>query len=62
MIRNADPGSTAGVPGLSLPAGLTTEGLPIGLGLGGPIGSDGKLVGLGQSRETLLGAPQTPDL
>ena len=62
MIRNADPGSTAGVPGLSLPAGLTMEGLPIGLGLDGPIGSDSKLLGIGQSMETLLGTPQTPDL
>jgi Asp-tRNA(Asn)/Glu-tRNA(Gln) amidotransferase A subunit family amidase len=62
MIRNADPGSTAGVPGLSLPAGLTRGGLPIGLGLDGPIGSDSKLLGIGLSMEPLLGTPQIPDL
>src|SRR3954469_21904636 len=62
MIRNADPGSTAGVPGLSFPAGLRPGGLPGGLGLEGPIGSDSKLLGIGQSMETLLGTPQTSDL
>jgi hypothetical protein len=31
MIRNTDPGSNAGIAGLSLFAGMTTSGLPIGL-------------------------------
>src|SRR6185436_6176577 len=32
-IRNMGPGSCAGVPSLSVPAGTTTGGLPVGLDL-----------------------------
>ena len=32
MIRNTDPGSNAGIPGLSLFAGMTPGGLPVGTG------------------------------
>src|SRR5262249_41691955 len=35
-IRNTGPGSVAGLPGLSLPAGLTQAGLPVGVELDGP--------------------------
>jgi len=31
FIRNLCPGSAAGLPGLTLPAGLTKAGLPVGL-------------------------------
>src|SRR6266704_611735 len=44
MIRNTDPGSNAGMPGLSLYAGMTPGGLPVGLGIDGPVGSDAKLL------------------
>ena len=47
MIRNTDPGSNAGIPGLSLFAGMTPGGLPVGLEIDGPVGSDTKLLGLG---------------
>ena len=40
FIRNTDPGSNAGIPGISLPTGLTTAGLPIGMELDGPARSD----------------------
>jgi mandelamide amidase len=60
VIRNTDPGSTTGVPGLSLPAGLTPGGLPIGLGLDGPIGSDLTLLGIGMSMEAVLGLLPAP--
>ena len=40
MIRNTDPGSNAGLPGLSLFAGMTSSGLPVGLEIDGPVGSD----------------------
>jgi mandelamide amidase len=60
MIRNTDPGSNAGLPGLSLYAGLTPGGLPVGLELDGPVGSDAKLLGLGLSIELLLGSAPPP--
>jgi Asp-tRNA(Asn)/Glu-tRNA(Gln) amidotransferase A subunit family amidase len=62
MIRNTDPGSNAGLPGLSLFAGMTPGGLPVGIEIDGPVGSDGKLLGLGLSIEKLLGTAPAPKL
>ena len=41
-IRHTDPGAGAGIPGLSLPAGLTRDGLPVGLELDGRRGAIGR--------------------
>ena len=60
MIRNTDIGSTTGVPGLSLPAGLTAGGLPVGLSLDGPMGSDSRLLGIGMAMEAVLGVLPAP--
>src|SRR6267154_2158928 len=60
MIRNTDPGSNAGIPGLSLFAGMTPGGLPVGLEIDGPVGSDAKLLGLGLSIEGILGSAPPP--
>src|SRR5215218_476454 len=60
MIRNTDPGSNAGIPGLSLFAGMTPGGLPVGLELDGPVGSDPKLLALGMSIEAILGTAPRP--
>jgi indoleacetamide hydrolase len=60
MIRNTDPGSNAGIPGLSLFAGMTPAGLPVGLEIDGPVGSDAKLLGLGLSIEAILGSAPPP--
>lgn len=60
MIRNTDPGSNAGLPGLSLFAGMTPGGLPVGLEIDGPVGSDIKLLGLGLSIESVLGSAPPP--
>jgi indoleacetamide hydrolase len=62
FIRNTDPGSNAGIPGLALPAGLTSGGLPVGLELDGPVGSDARLLGIGLSIEALLGALPAPTI
>ena len=62
MIRNSDPGSNAGVPGLSLPAGLTASGLPVGLSLDGPMDGDSRLLGIGLSMEAVLGVLPAPRL
>lgn len=58
FIRNTDPGSNAGIPGLSLPIGLTKTGLPVGLELDGPAFSDRHLLAIGLAFETVL--PETP--
>jgi mandelamide amidase len=55
FIRNTDPGSNAGIPGLSIPAGLTGGGLPVGLELDGPVGSDRRLLAIGLALEKALG-------
>lgn len=53
-IRNTDPGSNAGIPGISVPIGLTAAGLPVGLELDGPAGSDRHLLALAAAFERLL--------
>lgn len=53
FIRNTDPGSNAGIPGITLPAGLA-GGLPVGLGLDGPAGSDRGLLALAAAIEAIL--------
>ncbi|MDM0024529.1 indoleacetamide hydrolase [Variovorax saccharolyticus] len=55
FIRNTDPGSNAGIPGITLPAGLAA-GLPVGLGLDGPAGSDRRLLALAAAIEAILPA------
>jgi len=55
LSRNIAPGSTAGLPGLVLPAGLTQSGLPVSLEFDGPSGTDRELLALGLSVEGVLG-------
>jgi mandelamide amidase len=58
FIRNTAPGSIAGLPGISLPIGLTETGLPVGVELDGPIGGDGDLLSAALAVETI--APRLP--
>jgi len=58
--RNVAPGSTAGLPGLVLPAGLTTTGLPVGIEFDAPAGSDRALLAIGVSLERALGTIPAP--
>ena len=60
FIRNTGPSSVAGIPGLTLPAGLSADGLPIGMELDGPAGSDRALLALGAAVEAVLPAPPAP--
>jgi indoleacetamide hydrolase len=62
MARNIAPGSTAGLPGLVLPAGLTSSGLPVGLELDGPAGSDRSLLAVGLAVEPVLGKLPPPPI
>jgi indoleacetamide hydrolase len=48
--------SSVGLPGISLPAGLSRDGLPIGLELDAPLGRDRALLGLARQIEGVLGA------
>ena len=56
VARNIAPGSTAGLPGLVLPSGLTKDGLPVSIEIDGPAGSDRALLAMGLSIESLLPA------
>jgi Asp-tRNA(Asn)/Glu-tRNA(Gln) amidotransferase A subunit family amidase len=62
FLRNTDPASNAGIPGLSLPAGMTRDGRPVGLELDGPSGSDRRLLAIGMAFETVLGSLPAPVL
>jgi mandelamide amidase len=62
ISRNIDPGSTAGLPGLVLPAGLSAGGLPVSLEFDAPAGSDRGLLALGVSLEAVLGRLPAPKI
>ena len=53
-VRNTAPATIAGLPGLTVPIGLTSEGLPVGIALDGPPFSDRKLLAIGLSIEALV--------
>ncbi len=62
-LRNARPVTSAGIPGLSIPAGLTASGLPVGLEMDAPEGNDRSLLGIGATLERVFGrlpAPKIP--
>ena len=60
-IQNTDPGSNAGLPGLSIPAGLgPTTKLPVGIEIDGPSGSDQRLLAIGMAIEKVLGPTPRP--
>lgn len=60
ISRNIAPASTAGLPGLVLPAGLTRSGLPVALELDGPSNCDRALLTLGLAIESELGTLPAP--
>jgi mandelamide amidase len=55
MARNLAHGSCAGMPCLVLPAGMTSNGLPIGVEFDALPGRDRELLALGLSLEKGLG-------
>ena len=62
LIRNTHVTGALGVPGISLPAGLSREGLPVGLELDGLSGHDSELLSLGIAVENALGRLAPPAL
>ncbi|MDJ0950258.1 MAG: indoleacetamide hydrolase [Alphaproteobacteria bacterium] len=55
-INNTDPAGNAGIPGLSIPLGLTSDGLPVGVEIDGPADSDRDLLSLGRAIEDAIQA------
>ena len=53
-IHNTDHATIAGLPSISLPAGLTASGLPVGLAIEGPAGSDSRLLAIALAVEAIL--------
>ena len=58
--RNTMPGSSIGLPGVSIPAGVTADGLPVGLGLDGLHGTDRSLLAVAAAIESALEAENGP--
>jgi mandelamide amidase len=60
LIRNTHVTGALGVPGISVPAGLTRQGLPVGLEFDGLSGGDSELLALGIAVENVLGRLPAP--
>jgi Asp-tRNA(Asn)/Glu-tRNA(Gln) amidotransferase A subunit family amidase len=54
ILRNALPGPAFRAPGLSIPAGLTRDGLPVGFEINGLPGGNDQLLRLGMAIEAVL--------
>jgi mandelamide amidase len=61
-VRNTDPASGAGLPALSVPAGIAPDGLPVGMELVGPAGSDDVVLAIGEALEAARGPLPGPPL
>ena len=59
-IFHTDPCTNAGIPSLSIPAGLTAGGLPVGMQIDGPLGSDTHLLAIGMGIEAVWGSIKAP--
>ena len=61
-IRNSGPAGMAGLPSISLAAGLSEDRMPVGLELDAPKGTDHRLLAIGRAVESvLLAAPIAPE-
>jgi mandelamide amidase len=56
LARHTVAGSIAGLPGISIPMGMSSNGLPIGLEIDGKNGDDRKLLELARRVEAAVGA------
>jgi mandelamide amidase len=61
-VRNTDPASNAGLPALSVPAGITPDGLPVGMELVGPPFADDVVLAIGEAFEAARGPLPGPPL
>ncbi len=61
-IRNTDPPSVAGLPCLTVPAGLTESGLPVGVEFVGRAGGDATVLHIAGLFEAVVGMLPAPEL
>jgi mandelamide amidase len=62
LSRNTYPASFAGLPGISIPMGLTENGLPLGFELDASSGSDKALLTLARRVEQVIGFVRPPSV
>jgi len=60
--KNTQPGSFAGLPSITLPIGLTDDGLPVGIMLEAAVGDDSRLLSIALAVEQLIGPITRPEL
>ena len=60
IAKNAFPSSCAALPGISVPMGLSSLGLPMGLEMDGKSGDDDKLLSLAARVSAIIGAIPPP--
>ncbi len=63
-IHNTEPGSIAALPSISLPVGLTADGLPVAIEIDGPQNSDRQLLAVAAILEQVFAfsaRPSTPE-
>jgi len=58
FVRNTLVGAAAGLPGIVIPAGMTENGLPVGVEIDAPPGADRKLLSIAGAIEELM--PRLP--
>lgn len=61
-VQNAEPASIAGLPGITLPIGLTKDGLPLAMELDAAAGNDNQLLSIALAVEPLFGKLPAPAL
>ena len=62
IIRCTDPSSNAGIPSLSVAAGITGNGLPAGICIEGSAGTDNRVLAIGRLLQDSIGILPLPEL
>ncbi|MGX1175692.1 amidase family protein [Pseudomonas sp. R151218B TE3479] len=60
LANHTIPASAAGIPGISIPIGVSQDGLPIGLEIDGPFGRDRSLLHVARRVEAAVGVLTSP--
>jgi Asp-tRNA(Asn)/Glu-tRNA(Gln) amidotransferase A subunit family amidase len=60
FVANTRPINNAGIAGLTIPMGMTADGLPVGVEIDGPEDSDRRLLAIGLRMEKILGPVPRP--